>query len=91
MHMETVMKADIFFFVAAIGFGVLFIIGSVALWYIVGILRNVKRATDTIGAHIEHAGERLDAMSEAVAESGIFNAIFGKKRKRSGTTHKGSH
>ena len=84
MCMNTLMKADIFFFVTTIATVIFVILGSIALVYLIKILRSVKRATDAIEAKIESASERLDAMSESISQSGIFSLLFpgGKKRRR---------
>ncbi len=76
------MKADIFFFVATIATVIFLILGAVALAYLIGILRNVKRATDSLRERIETTGQQLDALGEQIAASGIFRLIFGGAGKR---------
>ena len=80
--MNTLIKADIFFFVATIATVIFVILGSVALVYFIGILRNVKRATDSLRERIETTGQQLDALGEQIAASGIFRMIFGGVGKR---------
>lgn len=80
--MHTFMKADIFFFVATIATVIWVILGSIALVYLIKILRTIKRATDAIEARIVDAGEKLDAFSEQLSQSSIFRMFFGGRKKR---------
>ena len=64
------MNANIFFFVT-----------SIALVYLIKILRAVKRATDAIEAKIESASERMDAIGDTLAASGIFRFLFPAAKK----------
>jgi beta-lactamase regulating signal transducer with metallopeptidase domain len=80
--MNTFMKADIFFFVATIATIVWVILGSIALVYLIKILRTIKRATDSIEARITDASEKLDALGEQISQSSIFRMIFGGGKKR---------
>lgn len=77
--METVMKADIFFFVTTITVIVFLVLGSIACLYLIGILRNVKRATDLLGKKLEETSEHLEEIREKVVHSALFNFIFKKK------------
>lgn len=80
--MDTFMKADIFFFVTTVAVIVFLILGSIVLWYMIGILRDVKRASNTLERKIEEGSENLERMRQKVAESAVFNLVFGKKSSR---------
>ena len=79
--MDTLMKADIFFFITTIAVIIFLILGSIAFVYLIKILRNIKRASDTLEHKIEVASEHADTLYHSIAESFLFNMLFGKKKK----------
>ena len=83
--MTTLIHADIFFFVTTITVIVFLILGSIVLIYTIGIMRNIKRASDVIEQRIEAAADHADSMYHSIKDSFLFRMIFGKKRK---TTHR---
>lgn len=78
-YMDTLMKANVFFFVTTIAVVVFMILGAVALVYIIKILRSIKRTADKLGVEIENASVHADALYHKIAESFLFNLLFGKK------------
>lgn len=80
--MDTIVHADIFFFVTTIAVIICVILVSVMLFYLIGILRDVKKTTATINHKIEEAEEDIDNLKQKIAESAVFNFIFAKKKKR---------
>lgn len=80
--MDTVMKADIFFFVTTIAVVAFLILGSIAFWYLIKILANIKRASDKLEAEIENIGERADSLYHSIRESFLFRLLFGRKSKK---------
>lgn len=79
--METLIHADIFFFIATIATVIFTVLISIALCYLISILRSVKQATDIIKNKVEIVNENLEAIQKKVVESSIFNFIFAKKTK----------
>ena len=79
--MNTLMNANIFFFVTTVAVIAFLILGSIAFCYFIGILKNIKKASDMLGEKIEAASEHADTLYHSIAESFIFNMFFGKKRK----------
>lgn len=77
--MDTLMKADIFFFVTTIAVVAFFIMGSIAFYYLIGILRNVKRVSDKIGGTMDAANEHMHKLYHEIRESFLFNLILRKK------------
>ena len=59
--MDTIIQADIFFFISSIVFVVLAILLSIALIYIILILRNTKKFVDKVK---EEGGEVMDDIRE---------------------------
>ncbi len=78
-YMDTLLQANIFFFIASIGTIIFIILGSIALYYLIHILKNVKEATDSLRGKIETASEQVEKMRQKISESLIFNLIFAKK------------
>jgi len=77
--MNTLLQANIFFFIASMGTIIFIILGSIALFYLIHILKNVKEATDSLRGKIETASEQVEKMRQKISESLIFNLIFAKK------------
>jgi uncharacterized protein YoxC len=74
------MKADIFFFVSTISTICFLILGSVAFYYLIGILKNIKEGTDTLKSKIETASEEVNGLVHDVRDSFIFRLLFRKKK-----------
>ena len=80
--MNTLMNANIFFFVTTIATIIFVILGSIALVYVIKILRAIKRETDAIESRIESASERMDAIGDTISRTGIFQFLFPGAKKR---------
>ena len=83
--MTTLIQANIFFFITSIAVVIFLILGIIAFYYIIGILRNIKKASDAIEHKIESVSEHADDLYHSIKESFLFSMLFGKKRKY---THK---
>ena len=79
--MDTLIHADIFFFISSIATVILVILVSIALCYTIGILKNVREMTDSIKGTVNTASAEAKEMVEQVRRSWIFNFIFAAKRK----------
>ena len=79
--MDTLLKANIFFFVTTIAVIVFLVLGSIMFFYIIGILRNIKKASDKIEEKIDAAGEQVDTLYHSISNSFLFHLLFGKKKK----------
>lgn len=87
MQTQTLIHADIFFFIASIGFIVITLLIAVGLVYVIRILRGVRRITDKIEQGINTAEEDVKELISDLRESSIFRMIFGgRKRKAASTT-----
>ena len=73
--MDTLMKANVFFFVTTIAVIVFSVLGIIALAYLIGILHDVRRATRKLEGEV-------DAIGHKISESFIFNMLFGKRKKK---------
>jgi hypothetical protein len=80
--MDTLVKANIFFFVSTISTIVFLLLGSVAFYYLIKILKNVRDATDSLKEGIESASEEMHEITSHIKESVVFNLLFAKKRRK---------
>ena len=81
-HMDTVLKANVFFFVTTIAVIAFTVVGLVAFMYLIGILKDIRRATRKLEGEMEAVAENADALYHKIAESFLFNMLFGKRSKR---------
>jgi hypothetical protein len=76
------LHADIFFFIASIGFLVLAILLAVGLIVVIRILRSVKRITDQVEIDVTEAKEGARELLCDIRESFLFRLLFGKNVKK---------
>lgn len=79
--MDTLVKADIFFFIASIATIIFVILISICLYYLAGALRNFRDISLILKKGIENTSEHLEELVEQVEESSVFRFIFGKKKR----------
>lgn len=80
--MDTLLKADIFFFVTTIAVIVVLILLCVALVYLVGILKNIKNTARKINSGIDSAHEEIIDIKNRIVDDSFLNFIFKKKKKK---------
>lgn len=80
--MNTLVHADIFFFISTIGFIVLFALGVVLLVYVIGILRQIRKITAKIGDNVEDISDEAKEFVYDLRASAIYRMLFGRKKKR---------
>jgi len=78
--METLIHADIFFFITSIAVVVLTILLIVAFFYLLQILRNFRDISDTLKKGVNNASEHLEDLAETIMDNPVFRFIFGKKK-----------
>lgn len=81
--MNTLVHADIFFFVSTIGFIVLCALGVVVLVYVIGILSRIKKISEKIGDNVEVMSEEAREFVQDLRSSGIYRMLFGRPKKKS--------
>ena len=79
--METLIKADIFFFIASVGFIIITFLFIIALYHLIKILKDFEFISDKLQKGVNFASSNLEDLAKNVNESSIFQIIFGKKRK----------
>lgn len=80
--MDTLMQADIFFFISGVGFVILGALFTIFLAYLIIGMRSLSRILKRAEDDIESIGDTTKEMIEDIRESRIFSFIFGKKRRR---------
>lgn len=80
--METLIHADIFFFVTTIAVAAFGILGTIAFIYLIGILRDIRKASRKLEGEIDAIGDNAEALYHRISESFLFNLIFGRYNGR---------
>jgi hypothetical protein len=78
--METLLKADIFFFITSVFVVIIttvFLIGGI---FLIKIIFNFYKISKILKETAENASADLSELGEHVRESPLFTSIFGKKR-----------
>lgn len=80
--MDTLVKANVFFFITSIAVVVLTILLVICFYYLSQTLKNFRDISNTLKKGVDHASSHLEGLSKKVTESMIFNLFFGKKGTR---------
>ncbi len=68
--MQTLVHADIFFFISTVALVVLSILLAICLYYVIGILRNVREVSERIKKASGSLEKDLDGLRNAVKAEG---------------------
>ena len=82
--MDTLIQADIFFFITSIAVVVLTILVIIILFYVIQILVNFKAISKILRNGAENAEESLEAIAQVIAKNPLFKMLeflFQKKKK----------
>ena len=88
MPTETLIRADIFFFISSIGFILLTIALLTGLFYVIRIMKSVDRITAKIESGIDTAGDEAKEFIADLRDSTAFRMVFGSKRSKKTSTRK---
>lgn len=80
--MESIVKADIFFFITSIFITIVALITIVAGVYFLMILRNFHKISKILRTYAEDADNNLRDLGEQIRQSKLFTFIFGKEKPR---------
>ena len=83
--METLIKADIFFFVSSIGFVILGIMLGIAMFYFIKAGKNLYDISESIHTHFKESEEFFLDMKDKLENNLIFRMIFPTSRRRKST------
>lgn len=80
--METLVKADVFFFIASIATVVLTILISFLLFYLIKAGKNLYRLSETLKNKFKGSEEFIDNLKERLEHNFVFRLFFPSIRKR---------
>lgn len=80
--MNTLIHADIFFFISSIGFILLFIFLIIGVVQVVRLLRSLNEALDALKAKVKGIEADAEDILEEVRDSMIFRLLFGRKNRK---------
>jgi len=79
--METLIKADIFFFISSIATVVLTILLSVLLVYLIKAGKNLHAITDELKNKFEQSEEYVEDLMMRLENNVLFRILFSSSRK----------
>jgi hypothetical protein len=79
--MESILKADIFFFISSISVVIITLVLLVAGFYFIKIIRNFYKISNILKDYTENANKELRDMGDHVRNSPLFTFLFGKAKK----------
>jgi len=82
--MESILKADIFFFVTTIAVVVLVLFFLVALFYFIKMVRNFYKISKILKNYADDANSELRELGEQIRQSPLFTFLFGKEKNKEG-------
>jgi hypothetical protein len=74
--MDTLMKADIFFFVATIQSVIVTLLLCIVLYYVIKIVRTLKLITEELQARVEDSEEFVAELRKRLEGNFIFRFLF---------------
>jgi hypothetical protein len=86
--MESILQADIFFFITSIFVIILILVLCASGYYLVKAMRNFSIISETLKGAVEDTDDELREMVSDVRESTLFRFIFGAKKMRKEYTKK---
>lgn len=78
--MESVLKSDVFFFIASISVVMITLFLIIALVYFIKILINFSKISKILRNYAENTEEGLRDLGEQIRKSPVFTFIFGKEK-----------
>lgn len=87
--METVMKADIFFFISSVASVVLAVLLSIVLFYFIKAGKNLYHISEKLQEHFKESEEFVFDLKERLEENMIFRLFFPPARNRKRAKRKG--
>ncbi|HWC57678.1 MAG TPA: hypothetical protein VG621_01860 [Candidatus Paceibacterota bacterium] len=79
--MNTLVHADIFFFIASIGCVILFILGIIAMIMVVRILHRVQKISAKLESGVDALGSDVHAWLTDMRKTLIYRMLFGRRSR----------
>ena len=80
-YMESILKADIFFFISSVSVVIITLVFLVVGFYFIKIIRNFYKISNILKNYTESADRELRDIGEHVRNSSLFTFLFGKEKK----------
>lgn len=80
--MDSILQADIFFFITSIAVVVLTVVLTVVGIYLIQAFRNFRDVSVIVKRGAQHAEENIEEVYHELEDSVIFRLIFGRRRSR---------
>lgn len=83
--MDTLIHADIFFFVTTIAVVVALVLFAIFMYYLIQISRNFRDISDIFKKGVKNSSNQLNVLFKNIKDNPLFNFIFNSKKKKSKT------
>lgn len=80
--MDTLIHADIFFFITSIAVVVLTILLVIAFVYFIQILVNFRDISKILKNGVDNASEKVEELLENLVDNPVFRFIFGARHAK---------
>ena len=80
--METIIKADIFFFISSIATVVLTILTCILLFYLIKTWKNLHTLSEKLKDGLDKSEEFIDEFKERLENNMVFRLFFPPKQRR---------
>jgi hypothetical protein len=86
--MNSLIHADIFFFISTIALIVITVFVAVALFYVIKVFKTLHEASQIVKQKVSHIAGRIDDVENFIEESSVLHWIqsFTGRKKRSSRT-----
>ncbi len=82
MCMETLVKADIFFFITSIAVILLSVLVGITLYYAIRAFRKILALCDVVEKNVDKASVEVKEVISRIRESFLFNLLSTKRVHR---------
>jgi hypothetical protein len=86
--MESLMKADIFFFISSVATILLTILASIFLYYLIKAGKGLYKLSEALKSDFKESEEFINDLKERLEDNLIFQFFFPPARKKRGSTTK---
>ncbi|MEY2664580.1 MAG: hypothetical protein RIT04_388 [Candidatus Parcubacteria bacterium] len=85
--METLIKADIFFFITSIAVVIVTIVLAIAGFYFIRVLRTFGQISEKLKDTVDSTSDDIRDIVEQVQDSSAFRLMFGGGRRHRAAKH----
>ena len=80
--MESIIKADVFFFISSIAIVLMTVMFVIAMFYLIKIMKDFAHISEALRGTVDGATHSLEEIGDHIKGSPIFRFFFGKKRNK---------